>query len=120
MVVQSASHGSSGGSSGGLSGTLSCSGLEELWEVGGRQSGRRVHGGRDREAESGGNQNALSPTDDYGYWQINGCNGSLATFSAYGNARSAIILSDNGSNWNPGPPTTAAPTRAAADQRPAP
>ena len=26
-------------------------------------------------AESGGNQYALSPTDDYGYWQINASHG---------------------------------------------
>ena len=52
-------------------------------------------------AESGGNQYALSPTDDYGYWQINASNGALATFNAYGNARSAIILSDDGTNWSP-------------------
>ncbi len=51
-------------------------------------------------AESGGNQYALSPTDDYGYWQINASNGALATFDAYGNARSAITLSDDGTNWD--------------------
>ena len=52
-------------------------------------------------AESGGNQYALSPTDDFGYWQINASNGSLATYNALGNARSAIILSDDGTNWSP-------------------
>ena len=53
------------------------------------------------EAESGGNPNAISPTDDYGLWQINASNGALATLNPYGNAKSAITLSDNGSNWNP-------------------
>jgi LysM repeat protein len=100
VVVQSASHGSSGGSSGGLSGTLSCSGLEELWRSAGGNPADAFMAAEIAEAESGGNQYALSPTDDYGYWQINGSNGSLATFNAYGNARSAIILSDDGSNWN--------------------
>jgi hypothetical protein len=52
-------------------------------------------------AESGGNQYAHSPTNDFGYWQINASNGALATYSAYGNARSAIILSQNGTNWSP-------------------
>jgi hypothetical protein len=52
-------------------------------------------------AESGGNQYALSPTDDYGYWQINISNGSLATFNALGNAHSAVILSQDGTNWDP-------------------
>jgi hypothetical protein len=100
VVVQSASHGSSGGSSGGLSGTLSCSGLEQLWTSAGGDSADAFMAAEIAEAESGGNQYALSPTDDYGYWQINASNGALATFNAYGNARSAIILSDDGSNWN--------------------
>ena len=34
-------------------------------------------------AESGGSQYALSPTNDYGYWQINGSHGpAQATFNA--------------------------------------
>jgi LysM repeat protein len=99
VVVQSASH-SSGGSSGGLSGTLSCSGLEQLWDAAGGNRADAFMAAEIAMAESGGNQYALSPTDDYGYWQINGSNGSLATYNAYGNARSAIILSDDGSNWN--------------------
>ena len=45
--------------------------------------------------------NAVSPTNDYGLWQINGSNGSLATLNPYANAKSAIILSDNGTNWGP-------------------
>ena len=53
-------------------------------------------------AESGGNQYALSPTNDYGYWQINGSHGpALATFNPIGNANAAIIISNDGSNWDP-------------------
>ena len=52
-------------------------------------------------AESGGSQYAHSPTDDFGYWQINASNGALATYDALGNAKSAIILSDDGTNWSP-------------------
>jgi Lysozyme like domain/LysM domain len=100
VVVQSASQGSGGGSSGGLSGTLSCSGLERLWTSAGGNAADAFMAAEIAEAESGGNQYALSPTDDYGYWQINASNGALATFNAYGNARSAIILSDDGSNWD--------------------
>ena len=96
VVVQSASTGSSGG----LSGTLSCSGLEELWRSAGGNPADAFMAAEIAEAESGGNQYALSPTDDYGYWQINASNGALATFNAYRNARSAIVLSDDGSNWN--------------------
>ena len=100
VVVQSASQGGSGGSSGGLSGTLSCAGLEQLWTSAGGNSADAFMAAEIAEAESGGNQYALSPTDDYGYWQINASNGALATYNAYGNARSAITLSDDGSNWN--------------------
>jgi LysM repeat protein len=100
VVVQSASKGSGNGSSGGLSGTLGCSGLEQLWDSAGGNRADSFMAAEIAMAESGGNQYALSPTDDYGYWQINAVNGSLATFNAYGNARSAIILSDDGSNWN--------------------
>jgi LysM repeat protein len=93
--------GSSGSDSGSLSGTLSCSGLEQLWESAGGNPADAFMAAEIAMAESGGNQYALSPTDDYGYWQINASNGSLATFDAYGNARSAIILSDDGTNWSP-------------------
>jgi LysM repeat protein len=82
------------------SGTLGCTGLEELWEDAG---GSRAHAFTAAEiamAESGGRQYALSPTDDYGYWQINASHGPKeATFSALGNARAAIAISDNGSDW---------------------
>jgi len=104
VTVQSSSHSSgskSGRGSTSLSGTLSCSGLEDLWDSAGGNPADAFMAAEIAEAESGGQQYALSPTDDYGYWQINASNGSLATFSAYGNARSAIILSDDGTNWSP-------------------
>jgi hypothetical protein len=87
-------------SSGGLSGTLGCSGLERLWDSAGGDPADSLMAAEIAMAESGGNQYALSPTDDYGYWQINASNGALATFDAYGNARSAIILSHDGTNWD--------------------
>src|SRR5487761_1138499 len=102
VVVQSASQGSgSGTGSTSLSGTLGCTGLEELWDAAGGNPHDAFMAAEIAMAESGGQQYALSPTDDYGYWQINASNGALATFSAYGNARSAIILSDDGTNWSP-------------------
>jgi LysM repeat protein len=103
VVVQSSTStgtGTSGGTSGGLSGTLGCSGLEQLWDSAGGNSADAFTAAEIAIAESGGNQYALSPTDDYGYWQINVSNGALATFNAYGNARSAITLSDDGTNWS--------------------
>jgi LysM repeat protein len=96
----SAAAGSGSGSTT-LSGTLGCTGLEELWTQAGGNPADAFMAAEIAMAESGGNQYALSPTDDYGYWQINASNGSLATFNAYGNARSAIILSDDGTNWSP-------------------
>ena len=85
-----------------LSGTLSCSGLEALWESAGGSSAEAFMAAEIAMAESGGNQYALSPTDDYGYWQINGSHGpAQATFNAYGNARAAIAISDDGRDWSP-------------------
>ena len=51
--------------------------------------------------ESGGNPNAISPTDDFGLWQINGSHGSMATLNPAGNARSAVSISSDGRNWGP-------------------
>jgi len=100
----SSSSGSGSGSSGGsttLGGTLSCSGLEQLWEEAGGNASDAFMAAEIAMAESGGDQYALSPTDDYGYWQINASNGALATFDAFGNARAAITLSQDGTNWDP-------------------
>jgi LysM repeat protein len=84
------------------SGTLSCGGLEELWEDAGGSSAEAVTAASVAMAESGGNQYALSPTDDVGYWQINAPSwGSLATYDPLGNAKAAVQISDNGGNWSP-------------------
>jgi LysM repeat protein len=104
VTVQAAtqgSHTSTHSGPGGLSGTLGCSGLEQLWDAAGGNPSHAFMAAEIAMAESGGDQYAHSPTDDFGYWQINASNGSLATYDAYGNARSAIILSDNGTNWSP-------------------
>jgi LysM repeat protein len=83
-----------------LSGKLSCSGLEALWEAAGGARGEAFIAAEIAMAESGGNQFALSPTNDYGYWQINGSHGpAMATFNPVGNAKAAIAISDNGRNW---------------------
>ncbi len=82
-------------------GNLSCSGLERLWDAAGGNPAHAFTAAEIAMAEAGGRQYAHSPTDDFGYWQINASNGSLATYDARGNARSAIILSHNGTNWSP-------------------
>jgi LysM repeat protein len=84
-----------------LSGTLSCAGLEKLWEEAGGRSSAAFMAAEIAEAESGGRQYALSPTNDYGYWQINGVHGPAeATFDPIGNAKAAIAISDDGYNWD--------------------
>jgi LysM repeat protein len=85
-----------------LSGTLGCSGLEALWEAAGGSPAEAFMAAEIAMAESSGEQYALSPTNDYGYWQINGSHGpALATFNPVGNAKAAIIISDDGQDWDP-------------------
>ena len=84
-----------------LSGTLGCSGLEALWEAAGGSSSEAFTAAEIAMAESGGNQYAVSPTNDYGYWQINGSHGpAMATFNPIGNAKAAISISSDGTNWD--------------------
>jgi LysM repeat protein len=85
-----------------LSGTLGCSGLEALWEAAGGSQAEAFMAAEIAMAESSGNQWALSPTDDYGYWQINASRGpALATFNALGNAEAAVLISSDGTDWTP-------------------
>jgi LysM repeat protein len=82
-------------------GMYACSALEQLWEQEGGSPAAAVMAAEIAMAESGGDPNAISPTDDFGLWQINGSNGALATLNPFQNAKSAITLSDDGTNWNP-------------------
>ena len=84
-----------------LSGTLSCSGLEALWVEAGGSSAVEVTAASIAMAESGGNQFATGTVGERGYWQINPVNGSLSTYDPYGNARAAVIMSGDGTNWSP-------------------
>ena len=85
-----------------LSGTLGCSGLEALWEAAGGSPAEAFMAAEIAMAESGGNQYAVSPTNDYGYWQINGSHGpAQATFDPIGNARAAVAISSDGTDWYP-------------------
>jgi LysM repeat protein len=103
-TTSSASSSSSGsgssGYSGSESGTLGCSGLENLWEQAGGSASEAHMAAEIAMAESGGNQYAHSPTDDYGYWQINGSHGSEATYDPIGNAKAAISISGDGTDWS--------------------
>jgi LysM repeat protein len=84
-----------------LQGTLSCGGLEALWRSAGGASWAEVTAASIAMAESGGRQYATGSAGERGYWQINPVNGSLSTYNAYGNARSAVIMSRDGTNWHP-------------------
>jgi hypothetical protein len=84
-----------------FSGSLGCAGLEVLWREAGGAESAEVTAASVAMAESGGNQYALSPTDDYGYWQINASHGpAMATFSALGNAEAAVAISADGTDWS--------------------
>lgn len=58
-------------------------------------------------AESGGDTTAVSPSSDYGLWQINSSNFGwlgltvITALEADPNARAAIRMSANGDNWAP-------------------
>jgi hypothetical protein len=86
-------------------GTLNCAGLERLWEQAGGSPGGAFLAAQIAEAESGGQQYATNSnsngTTDRGYWQINSSHGSLSTFGAYGNARAAVLISSDGTDWTP-------------------
>jgi LysM repeat protein len=82
-----------------LSGNLGCSGLEALWVAAGGAKSHAFIAAEIAMAESGGRQYAHSPTNDFGYWQINGVHGAMATYNPIGNAKAAIAISGNGSHW---------------------
>ncbi len=84
-----------------LSGTLSCGGLEQLWVDAGGSPAAEVTAASIAMAESGGNQFATGTVGERGYWQINPVNGALSTYDPYGNARAAVIMSADGTNWSP-------------------
>jgi Lysozyme like domain len=86
-------------------GTLDCSQLEALWESAGGSADTAFMAAEIATAESGGRQYATDAdgngTTDEGYWQINTSHGALATYNPYGNARAAVIISANGTDWAP-------------------
>lgn len=82
-----------------LAGTLGCSGLESLWVVAGGSQGAAFTAAEIAMAESGGQQYATGVAGEEGYWQINPVNGD-ATYNPIGNAKAAIYLSGNGTDWS--------------------
>jgi len=90
-----------------LSGTLSCGDLEALWKQAGGDPSAAFLAAEVAKAESGGRQYARDPatgvykdgTVDEGYWQINTVHGN-ATYDPLGNAKAAVAISSNGTNWH--------------------
>jgi LysM repeat protein len=84
-----------------LSGTLACPQLETLWEDAGGSPAQAVVAASIAMAESSGQQFATGTVGERGYWQINPDHGSLSTYDPLGNAKAAVIISDDGRNWSP-------------------
>ena len=84
-----------------LYGNLSQSQLAALWVRAGGNPAYAHIASAVAMAESSGRQYAHSGTSDFGYWQINGSWGRLATYDALGNAKAAILISRNGRDWSP-------------------
>ena len=87
-------------------GTLSCRGLESLWESAGGSPAAAFTAAEIAQAESSGRQYATNTnggrSTDRGYWQINDAAwGGLSTYNAAGNARAAVRISHNGTDWSP-------------------
>jgi hypothetical protein len=86
-------------------GTLDCTQLEQLWDSAGGNPSDAFMAAEVATAESSRRQYAYladgNGTADMGYWQINTSHGGLATYDPYGNARAAVIISGNGTNWWP-------------------
>ena len=84
-----------------LSGTLTCPGLEELWEEAGGSHTEAFMAASIAMAESSGRQFATGGAGERGYWQIHPDHGALSTYDPLGNAKAAVIISNDGTNWTP-------------------
>jgi len=86
-------------------GNLTESQLAQLWiDAGGNPAYAHIASAIAM-AESSGRQYAAdydsNGSVDRGYWQINSCWGYLSTFDALGNAKAAIYISHDGTDWYP-------------------
>lgn len=75
-------------------------GLERLWlAAGGRYSARRT-AACIAERESRGRTWSTGAVGERGLWQIHPSHGYLSTYFPLGNARAAVIISRNGTDWS--------------------
>ena len=75
--------------------------LENLWDSQGGNPGEAFIAAEIAMAESGGYRFAYSPTNDVGLWQINGSWGAMASTDPVVNARAAVTISHDGTDWYP-------------------
>jgi hypothetical protein len=79
--------------------------LASIWVNNGGNRNAVIYAVSVCKAESGGNDHAVSPSSDYGLWQINTINFASQglnfsnVFDPNVNARVAIRMSGNGTNW---------------------
>ena len=78
--------------------------IRQVWLQAGGSSDRAIIAVAVALAESGGNTTAISPTGDYGLWQINRSNfgsefSAIQWWDPIVNAQFAVRLSRNGTNW---------------------
>ena len=86
----------------GAPGAYSCTALESLWEQARGSPSEAFMAAEIARAESGGNPNAISVTDDLGLWQVNrSAHPTLATFDPLANAEAAVSISSDGRDWSP-------------------
>ena len=83
-----------------LNGTLDCAGLEDLWEEAGGSPAEAVMAASIAMAESSGEQYATGPVGEEGYWQINPHAWADATYDPIDNAKDAVQISDDGTDWD--------------------
>ena len=86
-------------------GTLGCAGLEQLWEAEGGSPGAAATAASIAEAESSGQVNATNVNSngstDRGLWQINSIWGGQSTYNPAANARAAVQISHDGTDFSP-------------------
>lgn len=79
--------------------------LEQLWVQAGGNAASAPMAAAIAMAESGGDSGATDNdadgSVDRGLWQINSSHGSLSTYNPLANAKAAVEISGNGTNWDP-------------------
>lgn len=79
--------------------------LERLWDQAGGNPAKAAEAAAIALAESSGRVNATdyntNGTVDRGLWQINSIHGAQSTYNPLANAKAAVAISNNGTNFTP-------------------